>query len=235
MQKASKWLRFWNSPGWMLFFFKFFIFSILAILLWSWISIPYGKFLCERALQFQRRSIPIMGTRFTGVDDERFTFQIQMKPAIDEVVPLADPKPVSISIFPNTLHFNLIPFLALILATPIRTKKRFLLFLVIGLVLMFLSHSVHLYLNIKSFYYSQQTWLLNRSIPAHANFEMRIRLFQKLQGFMEQAGSMIVPFLLWMIYAQPWLFRKLRSNPNNQIAELTKNHEINDLYDEQNI
>ncbi|MGB4099867.1 MAG: hypothetical protein WBM02_10720 [bacterium] len=153
-----------------------------------------------------------MGTRFIGIDDGRFTFQLQMKPALNEVAPLADPEPLALSIYPNTLHFNLIPFIALIFATPIRTWKRFLLSLIIGFALMSLSHFLHMYLNIKGFYYTKPTWLIDPSITAHVLFKIRIRMLQMLQGFMEQVGSMIVPFILWMVYAQSWLFRKLRSN-----------------------
>lgn len=212
MQNVSRWSRFWKGTSWNLFFFKFFIFSILAFLFWSLISIPYGKFLCETSVIIMNQSMPIMGTRYTGIEDGRFTFQMQMEPARHEVVPLAEPKPFAFSIYPNTLNFNLIPFLALIFATPIRSWKRFVIFLVAGFILMSLSHFLHMYLNIKNYYYAEQNWLVNRSIPAHRHFEIQIRLIQKLQGFMEQVGSMIVPFILWMVYAQSWLFRKLRSN-----------------------
>lgn len=58
-----------------------------------------------------------------------------------------------------------------------------------------------------------QTNLVNEPVDNSSRaFKIRIRMLQMLQGFMEQVGSMIVPFILWMVYAQSWLFRKLRSN-----------------------
>ena len=213
MQNASLWLRFWKGTGWLLFFTKFFIFSVLATLFWFLISIPYGKFLCEKTVQFERRSIPIMDASYT--DERGITLKLTMARAVNEVAPLPKSGNVSLSIYPNTLHYNLIPFLALIFATPVRSRKHFLAFIVGGLALMSLSHFLHMHLNIQSYYYAQQTWEINPTIPTHQWFVWKKRLLQMMQGFMEQAGSMIAPLVLWMVYAQSWLFRKLRSSSHN--------------------
>jgi hypothetical protein len=207
---TSGWIRFWKGTGWGLFFFKFFVFSILAFLIWSVISIPYGRFLCETSVRYQRRSIPIMDVQYE--DYRGITMEITMAPAVHVIVPLSKAVPVKTKIFPNTLHFNIIPFLALIFASPVRSGKHLIIFLVVSMILLSFSHFLHMNLNISSYYYGQQTWEINSSIPAHEQFLLRIRFISKLQAFMEQAGSMIIPFFLWMIYAQQWLFRKLRSS-----------------------
>ncbi len=210
MQLAVKLKQFWKGTGWLLFFFKFFLFSIIAYLIWSNIHPYYGKVLSESVIAIQRRYIPVRDVRYT--DQHGITVEVLMRPALHAVVPLAEVKPVSARIHLNTLYFNTIPFLALLLATPFRSFKRLMIFLLVGFILLSASHILHMSLNIQSYYYSSQTWQINRNNPQHQQFLYRIRLISRSQGFMEQAGSMIMPFFIWMFYSQNWLFKKLRLN-----------------------
>jgi hypothetical protein len=217
VQIGAKWMQFWKGTGWLLFFFKFFLMSVAAYILWSNVHPIYGRILSESVIALQKRYIPIRDTRYT--DDHGITVDVLMSPAVHEVVPLSEAKPVVSRIHLNTLYFNTIPFLALILATPIQSKKRLLFFIIVGFFVLSLSHYLHMSLNIHSYYYSSQTWEMNRLNPVHQQFIFRVRLLGRLQSFMEQAGSMIMPFLLWMFYAQNWLFRKLRTTQRNVSAE----------------
>ncbi|HPQ39111.1 MAG TPA: hypothetical protein PLV45_01950 [bacterium] len=205
--------RFLHSPKWGMFFFKFAIFSVLAFLLWNLISRPYGHFLCERVVAIQRSRLPIMDVKYT--DYRGLTMKMLIGPAVNAPAPLKSPQPVPLEIYPNTLHFNIIPFLALLLATPLQSKKRLILFLVLGFLFLSLTHVLHLFLDIEAYYFGHQTFVIDKArmapdrLQEAQTFIYMIRLTAKLQGFMEQAGSMIVPAFIWMIYSQRWLFQAL--------------------------
>lgn len=212
ISKALTW--FFKSEGWGIFFVKFAIFSILGLLIWNMINIPYGRFICERTLAYERsRDLPILDTRFT--DEKGLTLNLLLAAATHAPVPLRDPRNVDFRIFPNTLHFNIIPFIGLILATPVTTVKRLVLFLIGGFLCLSITHFFHLHLDIAAYYYKQQDFVLDKQRMAperlrEANAYMyRMNLIEKLQGFMEQAGSMLAPAFIWMIYSQKWLFRNL--------------------------
>ena len=154
-----------------------------------------------------------MDVRYTG--ERGLTVTLLLGPADHEALPLEKPESFELHLYPNTLHFNIIPFLAIVFATPIKSPKRLVLFLIFGMMALIVSHFIHMHLNIKSFYYAKQSFVFKPGtmtqdqLAAAEYFYRKIRLLKLLQGFMEQAGSMIMPFLLWVIYAQQWLFRKI--------------------------
>ncbi|MCD4653349.1 hypothetical protein K8T06_05385 [bacterium] len=225
--KLSKLLdQFLRAESWGMFFLRFTVFCVLAILFWSVINISYGKFLCDQILRFKRsQSLPILDVKYT--DNRGLTMNLLLAPSTDAPAPLLKSENVDLAIFPNTLHFNIIPFLALIFASPLRTKKRLALFLVFGFMFLSLTHFLHLHLDIKAYYYSRQTFVTDsaRMLPERLleaqKFIYYTRLLSKLQGFMEQAGSMVFPVFIWMLYSQKWLFETLlaRSNQRKKIAQ----------------
>ncbi|MBN1878495.1 hypothetical protein JW823_00110 [bacterium] len=220
MRFREKWHRFWTGEQWGLFFLKFFIFSIISYFIWSMFSISYGRFLSNLVIDNLRSRIPIMDVRFS--DDRGLTVTVVMGPAVNEPLPLEEPKTFEVHIYPNTLHFNIIPFLAIFFASPIVNGRRTAIFLLLCLFALMISHYVHMYLNIWSFYYARQSFILDKSSMTQAQlqaayiFYKKINLLRLSQGFMEQAGSMIMPFMLWIIYAQGWLFRKLMKPVQSQ-------------------
>jgi len=203
-----------------MFFFKFAIFSVIAFFIWTLINDGYGRFICERTIALERGSLPIIDVNFT--DYRGLTMEVLVAPAIDAPAPLKSPEPIRIRIYPNTLHFNIIPFLALLLATPLQSRKRLVLFLIFGFLILCISHFVHLFLNIEAYYFGKQTFVLDKELMSPERlreaqtFIYKNRLISKLQGFMEQAGSMIMPALIWMIYSQRWLFKKLLDRTNQR-------------------
>lgn len=209
----NTWCQFWSGEQWRLFFLKFFVFSIAAFFVWSSFSIAYGRILSQWTIDNLRSSVPIMNVKFS--DHRGLTVTLTMGPADKEVIPLEKPQITELDLFPNILHLNFVPFLALLFATPVTSIRRLVLFLLLGSLLLISSHYLHMYLNIRAFFYSQQTFAFNpasmtpEQLAAANNFVTKIRFLKLSQGFMEQAGSMIMPFLLWVLYAQRWLFRKI--------------------------
>lgn len=213
MDIRNTWCRFWSGEQWRLFFVKFFVFSVASFFIWSSFSIPYGRVLSQWSIDNLRSVIPIMNTQFS--DKHGLTVTLTMGPADKEAIPLEKPEITKFDLLPNTLHFNFVPFLALLFATPVSSVRRLGWFMLIGSLLLISSHYLHMYLNIRAFFYSQQTFAFNpasmtpEQLAAANYFYTKIRFLKLSQGFMEQAGSMIMPFLLWVIYAQRWLFRKI--------------------------
>jgi len=213
--------KFFTAESWSMFFLRFAIFSLLAMMFWSIINIPYGKFVCEKTLAYERyRSLPILDVKYS--DLHGLTMTILLAPSLKAPAPLIKPKNVELNIFPNTLHFNIIPFLALLLATPFRTGKRLVLFLFFGFIFLSISHFIHLHLDIIAYYFSQQTFATDTARMAPERLQEAqtyiyyMRFIAKLQGFMEQAGSMVIPAFIWMIYAQKWLFSSLLESTRQQ-------------------
>ncbi len=127
MKESSYWNRFWTGEQWGLFFLKFFIFSILAFFVWSSFSISYGRILSDVTIGYLRGSVPILDVRHT--DHRGLTVTLLLGPADNEILPLEKPMRFELHLYPNTLHFNLIPFLAIILATPLKSRRRLVLIL----------------------------------------------------------------------------------------------------------
>lgn len=207
--------RFLNPPGrgFGLFLLKFFLFSIVAWILWLGIRLPYNILLKSSAQWMCDTYFETIDYRYTT---ERGTFEVMIKPDRTAPFQLIKANPVSIKIFFNTLHFNLIPFIALILASPLVSWRRFCLFFVFGFIFLFLTHQVHLLLDLKGYYYNIQKeqgyfqtgeiQVTQNQLAEMKNWQYRTNLWSTMQGFMEQAGSMIFPAFIWMIYASSWIF-----------------------------
>lgn len=213
---------FLRSQGWGMFFLRFAIFSVLAFFIWSSFNDVYGRFICERIVALERTRLPIMDVQFKDTQHRGLIMQMIIGPAVDAPAPLKSPEPIKIEIFPNTLHFNIIPFLALLFATPLQSRKRLILFLIFGFIFLSLTHFIHLFLDVEAYYFGHQTFVIDKlkmspeRLQEAQTFIYMNRLMSKLQGFMEQAGSMIVPALIWMIYSQRWLFQSLLSSANSK-------------------
>ncbi len=198
-----------------LFFFKFILFSILGWGLWIGIQIPYNLIL-NRTAKSISQGLPLIETKFSP---DRGTFQAMFAPYSDGPVKPLKKKPVAIKVLFNTLHFNIIPFFSLLLASPLTSRKRLIIFLIVGSLFLSLSHVVHLYLDIHTEYFRVQNdrgyfSIRNKQLPRqqykeYLKWVWKIRLIQALQSFMEQVGSMVVPALIWLIYASPWILASL--------------------------
>jgi len=106
-------------------------------------------------------------------------------------------KPLT-GLYLSTLTFNAVPLIALFLATSgvaARTRMKRLLF---AFPILSASHFFHMYLNIFSAQHAQVNVKI-ASVTAVMAFYFTRFIFH-LQGFMEQAGSMLFPFLLWLIF-----------------------------------
>ncbi len=215
----EKILHFFNPPGRGLgiFFLKFFLFSIVALFIWLAVKDTYNVFLKDLSIGLIEDKIPILETRYypeiEGETDKknRGTLGIVFAPYMNGPILLKQPKPVSVELHLNTIHFNIIPFLALILASPFLSWKRLLIFILLGFVFLSCTHIFHIHLDLMSFYFKSQTFEYNPSTMAPYQLKAaQVWLYQNkfrnsIQGFMEQAGSMMFPALIWLIYASRWL------------------------------
>lgn len=207
--------RFFRSPRWSVFFVRFALFSVCAFFLWNLISIPYGHMLCQQIISFERsRGVPILDVKYSE-DAHGLTMEVTFAPPSNSPAPLKEIKTVSIKVFPNTLHFNIIPFLALLFATPYQSRNRLLLFLFLGSGFLYMSHLIHLHLDLVAYRHLEYSFVMDKMRMSPERFQQAkeflylMRLVTRLQGFMEQAGSMIAPAFVWMVYSQKWLFESL--------------------------
>jgi hypothetical protein len=108
-----------------------------------------------------------------------------------------------------TLHFNAVPFFTLFLITPGVAWKKRLVFLLIAFCLLSVSHIIHAQLD---FYVT-----LNQEVTIEqGNIKSLLGYFGKrfmlyLQAFMEQAGSMLMPFFLWLLFFNKQVFVMAKS------------------------
>ncbi len=206
----NNWEKFWRPSGlgWWVFFVKFIFFSILAFFLWGFILEPYNAFLRKSTLYLVGRNLEVMDSRYT---EDRGSFSVLFEPYVGGPAPIKNPKPVSIDIFLNTVHFNIIPFLAFLFASPFISWKRLVVFFFAGSVFLCISHLIHIQLGLQSYYFANQTFIINPTIPNVQVWYYKIKLLRFMHGFMEQAGSMIVPAFIWMLYASKWIFSAILS------------------------
>jgi hypothetical protein len=103
---------------------------------------------------------------------------------------------VTLNIF--TLNFNVIPFLSLFLIMPSTPWRRRILYIAIGFTLLSMTHYVHAKLDI----YVQmhkEVQIEPGSLSSYGNYLWQ-RFILYLRSFMEQAGSMLMPFFLWLLF-----------------------------------
>lgn len=124
---------------------------------------------------------------------------------------LLNPRETKVTLNVLTLHFNTIPFLALFLITPGVRLKRRLLYLLCGFILLSTSHVIHAKLDF--------TIVLNPTVTVTANDFSSLMMFlwrkliRYLQAFMEQAGSMLMPFFLWLLFFNRFVFTLAKKAP----------------------
>jgi hypothetical protein len=221
------WRSFWQpqGKGYFLFFSKFLLFSILGFFLWSAVRSPYNLLLEKLALDVCQNNYPFIDHRFT---QERGTYEVMFRPyKLGPIQPLKD-DPIPVKIFFNTLHFNIIPFLAFLFASPFVNWKRFFFYLVVGLFVLIGSHYLHMRLDINAAYFRYQ---VRQGYFATENLQLtpeqfrslffwlwKLRALDTIQAFMEQAGSMIMPAFLWMIYANQWIFSSLLTRSRRELS-----------------
>jgi len=169
------------------------------------------------------KKLPVLDSRFYPEMEEsndeyrkgRGTLAVQFAPFVNGPIPLKNPKPVTVELHLNTVHFNVIPFLAFLLASPFVNWKRFLIFLFGGFIFLSATHIAHIYLDLLSYYFKLQTFEFNPSQMAPAQLKSAYiwhyqrTVINSFQTFMEQAGSMIMPAFIWLIYAARWIFKSL--------------------------
>ncbi len=109
-----------------------------------------------------------------------------------------------------TLHFNVIPFVALFLATPGISWKRRLISLPIAFVFLSLSHLLHAYLNYYAITHQKVDVMMNKPFQAWLKVSS-MNLVLYLRAFMEQAGSRLISFLLWIVFYNKKIFETFRS------------------------
>ena len=226
MNLRRLWVHFWKPPGRGIgiFFCKFILFTILTFSLWNIIKTPYNYFLKDVSLHLIRKKLPYIGSRFyedmKGIKDDdprksRGLLEIQFAPFVHGPIPLKKPKPVSVKLYLNTLHYNIIPFISFLLASPFITWKRLVFFLLIGSAILGVSHIWHIQLDLLSYYFQMQTFeykpasLHPQQLQNAQIWLYKLKVLQGVQGFMEQAGSMIIPAFIWMIYAAKWILHSL--------------------------
>jgi hypothetical protein len=203
------------------FFLKFILFTLIALGLWLGIgigninipglSLPYNYVLKSWAVFVSTHSLPMIDYKFST---ERGIFEVMYKPMQNPPVPLVRTEPVAFKLTLNTLHFNVIPFLALILSSPITDFRKFGRFLLIGAAVLFVSHCIHIYLDLIAYYqkfqldnnYLSMQISSSKEYAAFQSWKLKFNAILLVQSFMEQAGSMILPALLWMIFARNWIF-----------------------------
>ena len=231
MNNQSSIERFFKSENWGLFLVKFIIFAVLAFMFWSVINIPYGKMLCEQVVSFERsRGMPILDVKYT--DRHGLTMKVNFAPPDNSPAPLKEKKTAEVIIFPNTLHFNIIPLLGLLLAAPYRNRNRLIFFLIAGSLVLYASHLVHLHLNLVSYRHLKYQFIVDKMRMSPERYHQAIeylywmKLTTRLQSFMEQAGSMIVPLFIWMVYSQKWLFKSLLKRAKIRQMELEKKAQL---------
>ncbi|MBN2057117.1 hypothetical protein JW905_19480 [bacterium] len=104
-----------------------------------------------------------------------------------------------------TLHFNVVPFLSLFLVTPGVRWRRRLVFILTGFLALSATHVLHIELD----YYLKLHQEIHIDTADKTAFLMFLkgRLMLYLQAFMEQAGSMLMPFFLWLLFFNKSIFR----------------------------
>ena len=213
-----KYLRFFLNPpgrGLGLFFFKFLLFAGLAYFIWVEIQVPYNNFLQDVAQYWLSNDATvssfIRAHRFTP---ERGLYEMSFAPYTADPVQPSRTEHLSIKMMLNVLHMNIIPFLAFFFATPFFRLRRFLVYFLISAIILVASHIAHVVLDINAYYFQYQmdnnyftrvTVTLQELQDVIKPWKTRIRILILSQAFMEQAGSMLIPAFLWMIYAAPWL------------------------------
>ncbi|MBN1550605.1 hypothetical protein JW979_04010 [bacterium] len=130
-------------------------------------------------------------------------------------------EPVTANVSFNTAHYNIIPFLALLLASPFLSWKRLITFLVIGFLFLSLGHIIHIYLSLNYSYFKYQED--NNYFPAqtvemtdlqqqqYSIWKYKFNALKISFGIMDQAGSMIIPAFIWFVYASRWILKALLS------------------------
>jgi hypothetical protein len=108
----------------------------------------------------------------------------------------------------STLNFNTIPFLALFLAISGLALRRRLRRIAWAFPLLMSTHLAHIALNF--FRITHQTIDVNvRSFASYMHY-FGLRFIVRIGDFMEQAGSMLLPFLLWLIFFHEEVLGNLR-------------------------
>ena len=211
--------KFFNPEGkhFGLFFVKFIMFSIIAWGIWMGLKTPYNHLLKSVCDSICESKFPLIESRYT---EDRGTYEAMFTPYMTGPLKPIKMKPFAIKIFFNTVHFNFIPFLALLLASPMVSKKRLIYFILFGFIFLVCTHIFHVYMDINHYYFKVQ--LERGYFPTHQVkmdaetykqywiWKKKILFNQEIQGFMEQAGSMIVPAFVWLIYASSWILKALQ-------------------------
>ncbi len=228
MSTKSLWNKFWNPPGkgYLLFFTKFILFSVIGFLAWNQINDYYNVFLKNASLELLKNKIPLVDHRFTP---ERGQFELLLAPDYGAPKKTKKNENVAIKIYLNTVHFNLIPFFALIMATPFMSWKRLISFFLIGAIVLSFFHLLHINLDVKAYYHREQ---IRKGVLKTSTARMTQEQYQNImkwlwmkkvvqlaQGFMEQAGSMLLPAFLWFIYASHWILQSLFMRKKLQVSK----------------
>ena len=214
MSVKKYWIKFWNpsGKGYLPFFLKFLLFSLIAFFIWNFSNDSYNLLLKDVSLNLLDESTPLVDHRFT---QKRGQLEILLAPNFNAPIKPSKVQNVAIKIFLNTVHFNLIPFFALILASPFVSWKRLISFFLIGLIILSCFHFIHINLNVRSYYHQE---IIRKGVIQVSNARMSPerhhevmkwlwinRVIYLTQGFMEQAGSMIIPAFIWFVYSSRWI------------------------------
>jgi hypothetical protein len=105
----------------------------------------------------------------------------------------------------RSLTMNMVPMIALMLATPglgIISWKRKLLYLLLSIILLNTTHLFHLYLFYRSNYF-----------PIHwQEWKFLKTLILELFTFWEALGRPISPLLIWLLFYNPVIFKFIKVN-----------------------
>lgn len=169
-----------------------------------------------------REKINLLDIQF---DPDRGILALMCGPFTDSPIPLQKFEPVTFKVNLNVAHYNFIPFIALLLASPWVSRRRLIVFLIAGTVILNLTHIFHVYNGIRYYYFQtqdtggyfkiQKLALDSPQFTSYRSLKVKISVFRAFFGLMEQAGSMIVPAFLWFVYASGWILKALRSPGKN--------------------
>ena len=185
------WKKFWQpeGKGYLLFFAKFFLFTVIAFLFWSAICAPYNSVLRRVSTYQLRKELPVLDVR---AKEDRGKFEILLAPYTKGPVKPVKQDSLAVSLYLNTIHFNIIPFISLLLATPLFNWRRLVVFLVIGAIFLSLTHYYHIQLDVKAYYFKiqekkgyfpvGQIRMTPEQHSAYVKWVWKIRLVNMLQG-----------------------------------------------------
>jgi hypothetical protein len=179
--------------------------------------IPYNHLLKSVTLVMVSKPVPVVDIQF---DADEGTLSLLCEPYAEGPVPLKKTDPVAFQINLNITHYNFIPFLALLLASPLVSWKRLMTFIIIGGIILGMTQVFHLYNGVRYYYFqtqekggyfkAQKFSVNSPRFQEYKKLKVKIAVFRAMYGLMEQAGSMIMPALIWMIYASQWILMALQ-------------------------